>query len=45
MPIPKPTPAERQVDFITRCIPVLVEEDKLPREQASAVCYAQWMKK
>ena len=45
MPIPKPTSTERQEDYINRCIPVLVEQDNLPKEQAAAVCYAQWMKK
>jgi len=45
MPIPKPTPAERQADFITRCIPVLVEQDNLPRDKAAAVCYSTWNNK
>ena len=45
MPIPTPSKTERQEDYINRCIPVLVEKDKLSRKQASDVCYAQWMKK
>ena len=45
MPIPTPSKTERQEDYINRCIPVLVEKDNLPREQAAAVCYATWMKK
>ncbi len=42
MPIPTPSKTERQQDFIDRCIPVLVEEDNLPRDEAAAICYGKW---
>ena len=42
MPIPTPSKTERQQDYIDRCIPVLVEEDNLPRNEAAAICYGKW---
>ena len=45
MPLPKPKPFERQADFINRCIPQVIEEDKAEREQATAICYGIWNKK
>ena len=45
MPLPTPKPFERQEEFINRCIPQVIEEDKADRKQATAICYAQWQKK
>lgn len=42
MPVPKPY--ERQLDFINRCIPELLDEGK-PNDQAVAQCYAIWQGK
>jgi len=44
MPLPKPTPTERQEEFINRCIPFLVAEGK-DREQAAGICYGIWQRK
>lgn len=44
MPIPKPTPAESQVDFMARCMSEL--KDEFPdQEQRVAVCYTSWREK
>jgi len=41
MPIPEPTPAETQVDFMARCMHEL--QGEFPdKEQRLAVCYASW---
>ena len=42
--MPKPKPFERQVDFIERCVPELLDEGK-PVEQATAQCYSIWANK
>ena len=36
-----PNPGEDKDDFISRCIPVIMEEG-YPQDQASAICYASW---
>ena len=41
MPLPLPRPTETENEFISRCIPVAMDE--FPEEaQATAVCYTQW---
>lgn len=37
MPIPKPKPAEKQSDFMIRCVPMLTPYHK--KDQAIAICY------
>lgn len=41
MPLPKPTPVEKENDFISRCMSELSSEFTDPKQRA-AVCYAQW---
>lgn len=36
-----PTPGETEDEFISRCIPVLINEGK-PEDQAAAICYSMW---
>ncbi len=43
MPLPKPKPNEAQSDFMNRCLKVASTE--FPKDQAIAVCYAQYKKK
>jgi|TARA_R110002153_G_scaffold265766_1_gene428611 hypothetical protein len=43
MPIPNPKPAEKQSDFIIRCVPMLMPEHK--KSQAIAICYDKFKKK
>lgn len=45
MPLPTPLPFERQDDFIQRCIPQVIEEDKADKQQATAICYSLWNEK
>ena len=40
----KPSAGESQDEFISRCIPVLINEGK-PEDQAAAVCYSYWEEK
>ena len=48
MPLPKVQDKESEEEFISRCIPMVIEEEGLDadsdedREQASAICYSQW---
>ena len=37
----KPTPGESQSDFISRCIPIVIEEGK-DADQAAAICYTYY---
>jgi hypothetical protein len=39
--MPKPRKDESKEDFISRCIPVLIDEGR-EQEQATAMCYAIW---
>lgn len=41
--MPKPRKDENKEDFISRCIPILIEEGR-DQEQATAICYAIWEK-
>lgn len=41
--MPTPKKNERQEDFISRCIPIVKEEDpSLTNEQAAGKCYGMW---
>ena len=42
MPIPKPKPAEKQSDFIIRCVPMLTPYHS--KDQAIAICYDAFKK-
>lgn len=40
--MPKPKPSEEsRADWMSRCIPVLIEEGK-PQDQAIAICSSMW---
>jgi hypothetical protein len=39
--MPKPRPNEQKEDYISRCIPVVINEGK-SREQAYAICQGMW---
>jgi len=41
MPIPKPTDGEKEQDFVSRCIGMLVGEGR-EQDQAAAICYRQF---
>jgi hypothetical protein len=43
MPIPNPKPAEKQSDFMIRCVPMLTPYHK--KSQAIAICYDKFQKK
>jgi len=43
MPIPKPKPAEKQSDYMIRCVPMLTPY--LKKDQAIAICYNRFRKK
>ena len=43
MPIPKPKPAEKQLDFMIRCVPMLMPYHE--KSQAIAICYDAFKKK
>lgn len=49
MPYPKPN--EKEQDFISRCIPYMIDEKNLnkdskhDRDQATAICYSYWRSK
>jgi len=43
MPIPKPKLAEKQSDFMIRCVPMLTPYHK--KDQAIAICYDAFKKK
>ena len=43
MPIPKPKPAEKQSDFMIRCVPMLTPYHE--KSQAIAICYDKFQKK
>ena len=42
MPIPKPKPAEKQSDFMIRCVPMLMPYHK--KDEAIAICYDAFKK-
>ena len=42
MPIPKPKPAEKQSDFMIRCVPMLTPYHK--KDEAIAICYDAFKK-
>ena len=42
MPIPKPKPAEKQSDFMIRCVPMLTPYHK--KDEAIAICYDAFTK-
>lgn len=44
MPLPNPTPLEKENDFISRCMGELDKEFP-DRKQRAAVCYTQWKDK
>jgi hypothetical protein len=39
--MPDPTSSESQDEFLSRCVPLLVEEGR-PQDQAVAMCYSYW---
>ena len=43
MPIPNPKPAEKQSDFMIRCVPMLTPYHE--KSQAIAICYDAFKKK
>jgi hypothetical protein len=43
MPVPKPKKGEKEKDFISRCIPVLMDEGR-EQKQSIAICYSTWRK-
>jgi len=43
MPIPKPKPAEKQSDFMIRCVPMLTPYHE--KSQAIAICYDKFKNK
>lgn len=46
MPLPKPKPAEKQQDFMNRCMSNATMNKEYPRQdQRLAVCYTQWRDK
>jgi len=46
MPLPKPNKAEKEKDFISRCISTLTKNKEFDsQEQRVAVCYTQWREK
>ena len=45
MPIPEVRPYERQIDYLNRCVPIMMEKDGLDRAQSAAICYATWRDK
>ena len=46
MPLPKPKPAEKQQDFMNRCMGNPTMNKEYPRQdQRLAVCYTQWRDK
>lgn len=42
--MPKPHKGEKKKDFISRCIPMLIDEGK-EKDQAAAICYSFWERK
>jgi len=48
MPLPEPTTGETEEEFISRCIPAVIDAEDLDpdseddRSQATAMCYDQW---
>ena len=42
MPIPKPKPAEKQSEFMSRCVPMLMPYHQ--KDQAIAICYDAFTK-
>jgi hypothetical protein len=42
--MPKPHKGEKKKDFISRCIPILIDEGK-EQKQAAAICYSMWERK
>ena len=45
MPIPKPQKDEEKDEFIRRCVPKLMEEDDIEKDQAVAICMKKWEEK
>ena len=51
MPLPEPRDNETESDFISRCIPDVIETEDLnaesehDRAQATAICYSQWRRR
>ena len=42
MPIPKPTPKEKEGEFIGRCMTNKIMVKEYPTKQRLAVCYSSW---
>jgi hypothetical protein len=42
MPIPNPTPKETEEEFVSRCIPSIIDE--YGQEQSAAICYNTYRK-
>lgn len=44
--MPKPLPNEKESDYISRCIPIVIKEGTAKdSKQASAICYSMWREK
>jgi len=43
--MPKPNKGEHKDEFISRCIPKLIKDEKYPQKQAIAICYSYWKDK
>lgn len=39
--MPKPKPGESKQEFVSRCIPIVMDEGK-PQDQATAICYSKY---
>lgn len=42
MPIPTILPTENRDEYVSRCVPVLVEKDNINPKKAAAICYTTW---
>lgn len=42
--MPTPRASENEQEFISRCIPIIIDEGK-EQEQAAAICYSIWSEK
>ena len=42
MPIPNPTPKETEEEYVSRCIPSIIDE--YGQEQSAAICYETYRK-
>lgn len=45
LPIPKPGEEETEDEFISRCVPIVLEDDDMEQDQAVAICYDAWREK